>query len=198
MELDPDGIGQALKLVADGTKAADGALTLVKRFRDLMKGDKPPKEEDVRPLLTDLMEQLNDAKSANIDLRVQLNALREKELLKAQAVREEFDRYELVETALQNLVLRLKEEHAGGQPRHFICVQCREDGIKSILQGDESTSNDAIVAMPDITFINRSTIPSKDMGLTIFESHKQTLRSRTKWSRISAWAGTSVTVTVQG
>lgn len=137
MDYDPENIGRALDVIAKGTKAADGALGLIKRVRDLL----GPAEQETAPdiakvngLIVELMQEVTDTKLANVDLKEQLIALREQALQVAEKERE-FDRYELIETTTGSFVFRLKEDEAQGQPTHYICPGCKEKGVRSILQG---------------------------------------------------------------
>lgn len=143
MEFDPEALKSALELVTKGSNATGSALKVIEQFKTLIRKPQNDGEEkglpkpEVEQLVTSLMTQLQDARLANIELKEQLVELRE-HALKAKRTQDEFDRYELWKTAQENFVLRLRSEKATpGEELHYICPKCKEEGVKSILQGNQ-------------------------------------------------------------
>jgi len=64
----------------------------------------------------------------------------EEKLLTAQNQKADFERYALQEIAPGVLAYALVEAHQNGEPPHWICSRCRNEGKKSILQLDKSKS----------------------------------------------------------
>jgi hypothetical protein len=54
---------------------------------------------------------------------------------------QESQRYQLHQPSIGVFVYALKQEHAAGQPLHWICAACYDDGKKSLLQRVSKDSN---------------------------------------------------------
>ena len=134
MDIDFDLINNALETAARGTKAADGAIGLVKRVKELFGSAKSSGNSELESLVVELMGQITDTKLTNVELKEQLIALRES-IIEAQAKQIELDRYELWEAPAGSVIYRLKKSAEQKEPDHYLCPHCMEDGVKSILQG---------------------------------------------------------------
>jgi len=136
MEPDLDTISQVFEVLSKGTKATNGAISVGDKIKKFFKSSKSSGNEELEALVMELMSEVKDAKIANLDLKEQLIVLRDN-AMKANARSEDFDRYELWETPTGSLVYRLKHLANQEEPHHYLCPTCKEDGIKSILQGHE-------------------------------------------------------------
>lgn len=135
MDYDIETLGKALDFVSKGTKAADSAFGLAKRIKEIFHSPKPASEKpELEGLLLELMQEMTDTKLANVDLKEQLITLRE-HAIEARQREQEFERYELIETPGNAMVFRLKPSLANGEPTHYICPNCKEERVRSILQG---------------------------------------------------------------
>lgn len=134
MDFDLETIQNAIKLATDGSKAASSVADVMTRFKKLFDTPKALSQEDLRPLVIELTENVLNAKTANLELKEQLLAMREA-ALERQARKEQFSRYALWQTGTGSLVYRLKEECEDKEPLHYLCPPCKEEGHASILQG---------------------------------------------------------------
>ena len=135
MDFDFDTITRGLDLAGTGLKHSDTALTLGKKLKELIGKNGSKDQGQQRDIIIDLISELQDAKETNLNLRQQLQDL-QSAVFEAQKSHDEFARYYLVETNGGDKIFRLKTELANGEPDHFICPLCKEEGIKTILQGD--------------------------------------------------------------
>ncbi|WNL39814.1 hypothetical protein RN346_04460 [Halomonas sp. PAMB 3232] len=90
--------------------------------------------------ISEIMDQLTQAQFGLMDMQLQYQQLvdENKELKEKLNKEERFDQYRLFRTAVGHHVYMLKNEFAGrDEPLHAICVQCREDGRRSVLQEGE-------------------------------------------------------------
>lgn len=136
MDFDINNFSALIKHVDSGVKLANKAVALSKSIKDLLSSSKPPSNADLEALVVELMSEITDTKLANLELKTQLLALKEA-AIEAQAKADQFTRYELWETPAGHTVYRLKEECQDEEPMHYLCPTCKENGIRSILQGHE-------------------------------------------------------------
>lgn len=118
-------IKAALELVKTGNDALESSLTTVGKLTD-----NPASQQSV----VQLIREIKDAKLANLTVETHLL-----ELIVAleEANEHNFSRYALFETPAGSIVYRLKTTEKASEKVHFLCPNCKEKGIKSILQGDE-------------------------------------------------------------
>lgn len=95
---------------------------------------------DHQVLLADLTGAVISAQGATLQFQAENAALisektnLEKELLRLKTWEAEKQRYELKEVGRNVFAYVLKESMRGGEPIHWICTNCYNDNVKSILQ----------------------------------------------------------------
>ncbi|WP_222105019.1 hypothetical protein [Halomonas sp. SH5A2] len=125
-----------------GTSMEIGAaVTAVKGALDLARTAKDVNDRaQLNAAMSDIMDKLTTAQSDLLDLLTEHHRLiDENRELKGQLSKEErFNQYRLSKTPVGHYIYELKEEYVNeNQPAHAICVKCREDGLRSILQEDD-------------------------------------------------------------
>ncbi|WP_310619719.1 hypothetical protein [Flexibacterium corallicola] len=138
MDFDFENFTTLIKYADSGVKLTDRAAGLAKSIKDLVGSSKTPGDQELKALVVELMSEVTDAKLANVELKTQLLTLKQA-AVNAQTKADEFARYELWETPAGQHVYRLKEQAAKEESTHYLCPTCKEDGIKSILQGHQSS-----------------------------------------------------------
>ncbi|MGO7486698.1 hypothetical protein ACCT28_36745 [Rhizobium ruizarguesonis] len=87
-------------------------------------------------LLNALATELTMANMMNVQLSEKLRILSD-ELRREDQFEQEKARYELVTTSYGDLVYRLRQDKANGEPTHYICPAClKKDRLITIIQGD--------------------------------------------------------------
>ena len=133
MDLDIDTTKQAIDIARHGATALNSAVGAVDRLKTLFKSSEPPPVDEVRSTITSLNEQVMDARDLNIDLRELIGDLRD-EMIELKRNQEKFAGYELWQTPNERLVYRSGQ---GIEPVHYLCPNCHDAGIKSVLQGNQ-------------------------------------------------------------
>lgn len=117
------------------------AVTAVKGALDLARTAKDVNDRaQLNAAMSDIMDKLTTAQSDLLELLTEHHRLvdenrRLKEKLSKEA---RFENYYLCKTPVGHYIYKLKEEYVGeGEPSHSVCVKCREDGKRSILQEDD-------------------------------------------------------------
>ncbi|NDW43657.1 hypothetical protein [Ruegeria sp. PrR005] len=124
-------IGLATSAVGLTGKASDTIVSI----KALFEGGKTPDNEQVQRLLNTLAAELTSANMMNVQLSDALRALSQ-ELQRQDDFEKEKARYELIETSQKDIVFRLREDAANGQPIHFICPVClNRDKLISFVSG---------------------------------------------------------------
>lgn len=130
-------IAQASEFATSGDKLLRGAAGILDTIKNKTKGPEPARNDDLRALVVDLASQIADAKLANAMLKMELVELKEA-ALQQKRIADEFARYELWKTPFGTVIYRLRNEDGKtGEPEHYICPGCKEEGLKSILQGQD-------------------------------------------------------------
>ncbi|AXT33785.1 hypothetical protein D1820_01710 [Phaeobacter sp. LSS9] len=132
MDIDIDTAKQAIDIARSGSTALSSAVGALDRLKTLFKSSEPLPMDDVRATITALNEQIMDAREANIRLRETVGDLRD-EMIEMKRRQEKFSGYELWQTPEGQTVYR---SPAGVEPLHYLCPNCHDDGVKTILQGD--------------------------------------------------------------
>lgn len=132
MDLESESLSQLIDLVDNGSRATASAAQAISRLKGLFQKSEARTDGDLKIALSDLADQVADAKLANADLKLKLAAL-QTEISEATSRREKLQQYELTTTPAGHLVYRLREQIRGAQPDHYACPVCYEDEIRSML-----------------------------------------------------------------
>jgi len=113
-------------------KAAETAQTI----KGLLSSGKAPDNSEAAKLLNDLATQLTAANMTNLQLSEALRSV-VRELREQDQFESEKARYELISTPYGDMVYRLKQSMANGEPVHYICPAClKKDRLVIFIQGD--------------------------------------------------------------
>ncbi|AWF66790.1 TPA: hypothetical protein ACXJEI_001358 [Pseudomonas aeruginosa] len=92
---------------------------------------------ELNGVLLGLQSQLNSAHADQTTLTRRIGEL-EAEIAQFKRWEQEKERYQLHQTEAGGLVYRIKPEVQGTEPLHYICADCYQKAVKTILQpGDE-------------------------------------------------------------
>lgn len=129
-----DDVKTVVGIAKDGAGFLKDARTAFETLRRLASSpDKKVSDPDVLGLISTFTEKLVDAQLAQSEVLNALNEL-ERKVEDAQRLHDERSRYELEATATGAMVLALKPGDPKGEPPHYLCADCLEDGKKRILQ----------------------------------------------------------------
>lgn len=128
-----DNIELFFDLVGRTARGLEGAAKAFATVKSALEASKAAGDADVKAAITELTEQVAEAKFANAELRVRLADMKIA-LHEAQNRKSDFDRYVLWETPGGDLVYRVKEPRDPDEPAHYLCPACLDQGRKSILQ----------------------------------------------------------------
>ncbi len=124
----------ALGTAAAGATVLKDTNALFNQARELLApGSQKLPRDEVIGLLSQMAEKLLKAQLAQAEVLNVLNEL-ERTIVAAKQIEDERQRYELVMTPGDSIVLALKPGDPKGEPPHFLCPSCFEDGKKRILQ----------------------------------------------------------------
>ncbi|WP_162725025.1 MULTISPECIES: hypothetical protein [unclassified Rhizobium] len=112
-------MGLATAAIGMTGKAANTADAIKKLFAS----DKAPDASEALKLVNALAVELTSANMMNVDLSTALKQLNQALKLEDQFEREKA-RYELFNTSASDMVYRLRQEAANGEPMHYICPAC--------------------------------------------------------------------------
>ncbi|WP_323036216.1 hypothetical protein [Pararhodobacter sp.] len=129
-------------LVGIAGMSAGGLKTsaeFVGTVKELLSSPKPDMIE-VKKLIAEVYDKLIAAKEAQMTIHDTLMEL-QKDEMKQQRFAAEAERYALTTTDMGALIYALLPEKAGGQPVHYLCPQCFEDQVKSVLQPSQARFN---------------------------------------------------------
>ncbi len=128
-------MNEALGLASSAVGLTGKAASTISVIKGLFDGGKSPDNNEATKLLNELATELTMANMTNVQLSQGLKTL-SGELQRQDEFEREKARYELYQTPEGDIVLKLKEEMANGQPAHFICPVClNRDRLISYLQG---------------------------------------------------------------
>ena len=117
-------MGTATGKLANGVAAVKG----------LLKGSKAGADPKVELALSELTGQIAQAQFANAELKLQLSVL-QGQLAELNALKADLSCYELWKTPSGSLVYRPKHDEKQSEPEHYLCPNCLQKKVKSILQG---------------------------------------------------------------
>ena len=112
-----------LGLASTALGATGKAVSTVESVRKLLGSDKKPANSEAQALLNSLAAELTAANMMNVQLSEALKVLG-RELKRNDEFENQKSRYELFETGEHDVVFKLKDDAADGQPIHFICPVC--------------------------------------------------------------------------
>lgn len=135
MSIDLTTINEALGLASSAVGLTGKAATTISAIKGLFEGGKTPESSEASKLLNDLATELTMANMTNVQLSQALKTL-SRELIRQDEFDRERARYELHKTDQGDLVFRLKEESADGQPEHFVCPVCLNNRKISYIHGN--------------------------------------------------------------
>lgn len=128
-------IGAVIGLATSAVGLTGKAAETVDSIKNLLTSDKAPDADKTVKLLNTLAAELTSANMMNVELSEALKALSQ-ELHRQDEFEREKARYEMFETSQGDIVYRLKEDMADGQPIHYICPVClNRDKIVSFITG---------------------------------------------------------------
>lgn len=91
------------------------------------------KAVELNGIVADVQGKLFEAQAEQSTLLRQVDLL-EKEVVKLKDWQHERQRYELHKLPAGGLAYRVKPAMQGSEPEHYLCANCYQDGVKSILQ----------------------------------------------------------------
>jgi len=116
--------------------ATGQAVTTVESIKKLFASDKKSDNSEAQALLNTLASQLTAANMMNVQLSEAIKAL-SRELKQQDDFENEKARYELFQTGQNDIVFKLKQDEAKGQPIHFICPVClNRNKLVSFITGE--------------------------------------------------------------
>lgn len=131
--LDANILKEALELAGTGLKATDSAVAIAQRLKALFQSPQPAGDDQLKPLLADLVLEVADAKLANADLKFKLT-----QALEAQGAEEDAKAklagYVLHKTEAGGIAYAPKDLPEDAQDFHLICPTCFEENRRTILQ----------------------------------------------------------------
>lgn len=121
--MDVGQIGEYIGLATSAVGLTGKATDTIGSIKALFEGGKTPDDEQVQRLLNTLAAELTSANMMNVQISEALRNLSQ-QLQKEDAFEQEKARYEMFQTGQNDIVFRLREDAANGQPIHFICPVC--------------------------------------------------------------------------
>jgi hypothetical protein len=134
--IDMTTIEAALGLASTAVGVTSKAASTAEAFKKLFSSEKAPDHGEAMRLVNALATELTTANVMNVQLSESLRAI-SNELRKEDQFEQEKARYELVTTPYGDLVYKLRQDKANGEPMHYICPTClKKDRLITIIQGD--------------------------------------------------------------
>ncbi|MES2667907.1 MAG: hypothetical protein V4712_17620 [Pseudomonadota bacterium] len=127
-------INGVINTAKNGGGLIKDAFGLAKTIRDAVRSPTEPVDRlQITALVGELSQKLADAQIAQLEL---VNLLMETEaaLKAAKQKQDEAGRYELTPLPMGGFVLALKQGDPKGEPFHYLCQPCADEGKKRILQ----------------------------------------------------------------
>lgn len=135
--MDLTSINEALGLASNAVGLTGKAASTISAIKGLFEGGKAPDSSEATKLLNELASELTMANMTNVQLSQALKTLSH-ELLSQDDFEREKARYELFQTRENDIVFKLREDMANGQPIHFICPVCLNAGkLISFISGED-------------------------------------------------------------
>ncbi|MEQ8899285.1 MAG: hypothetical protein RID23_19560 [Roseovarius sp.] len=136
--MDFEQINEVIGLASNAVGMTSRAAATINSIKGLIEGEKKTDRGEAAELLNTLATQLTAANMTNVQLSEALRAL-SRELQKENEFEKVKARYELFETEAGDLVFRLKNDMANGEPIHFVCPVClNTEKLISYVTGDET------------------------------------------------------------
>lgn len=134
--MDFSSIESVLGLASTVLGATGKAVSTIETVKKLLASEKKPDNSEALTLLNTLATELTAANMMNVQLSEALKAL-SRELKRQDDFENDKARYELFQTGQNDIVFKLKEDQANGQPAHFICPVClNSDRQISFISGE--------------------------------------------------------------
>lgn len=121
---------------------------------------------DVQSAILEIQEKLGNAQAERLDLLHQLAELRDK-VREFEGAKAALDKYELFEINPGNFVYQSKA-HEGGEPAHFACPRCYNEGKVALLQAGRGVQGAPLLRCPSCKFnlvTGAATSPPRRVGL---------------------------------
>jgi hypothetical protein len=129
-------INEALGLASSAVGLTGKAASTIAAIKGLLEPGKTPDTSEASKLLNALANELTMANITNVQLSQALKTLGQ-ELLRQDEFEKQKARYELFETRRGDMVFKLREDMAEGQPMHFVCPVClNRDKLISFIRGE--------------------------------------------------------------
>lgn len=116
-------IESVLGLASTALGATGKAVSTVEAVKKLFSSEKKPENSEAQTLLNTLAVELTAANMMNVQLSEALKGL-SREMKLQDDFENEKARYELFQTEQRDIVFKLKDDAANGQPLHFVCPVC--------------------------------------------------------------------------
>jgi cell division protein FtsB len=121
--MDMTQIQGAIALVTTAIGMTSQAASTAELIKKLFSSDHVPDDGEASKLLNALATELTTANVMNMQLSEALKTL-SRELQREDEFEKEKARYELFATSKGDMVYKLREDMAEGQPTHFVCPVC--------------------------------------------------------------------------
>ena len=130
-------IGEMIGLASSAAGATGKAADTIQTIKGLFQSGTEPDADQVAKLLNTLATELTAANMMNVEVSTALKTLSQ-ELFRQDEFEKEKARYELFQTQRSDMVFKLRDDEAYGQPIHFICPVClNKDKIISYITGND-------------------------------------------------------------
>lgn len=129
-------ITEVIGLASSAVGLTGKAAATAEAIKGLLNSQDAPDAERTAQLLNTLATELTSANMMNVQLSESLKTLSQ-ELQRQDEFEKEKARYEMFETSRGDIVFRLKQDCANGQPLHYICPVClNRDKLISYVSGN--------------------------------------------------------------
>lgn len=135
MDFSPETFNGLIQGANGVTGTLKGAVDLIGSIKGLLKSPEGRSDAEIEAAVDRLELAVENARLGNALLELQVTQVSEA-VRRAQEAQQQLDRYEMCETKAGNIVYRLREADSQGQPTHFICPNCYDNGRRRVLQGD--------------------------------------------------------------
>lgn len=121
--MDTNQLNELLGLASSAVNTTGQAASNIAKIKKLFEGGKSSMGVEEQRLLTTLASEVSAANFMNVQISGSIKELRQ-DLQRQDEFEKEKARYELFQTDQNDLVYKLREDAANGQPDHFICPVC--------------------------------------------------------------------------
>lgn len=133
--MDMTTIETVLGLASTAVSVTGRAASTVETIKKVFSSEKAPDTGEAMKLLNGLAVELTTANVMNVDLSKALRELNE-QLRREDQFEREKARYQLVTTSHGDMVYKLREDMANGEPIHYVCPAClKKDRLIIFIQG---------------------------------------------------------------